>query len=59
MMTFPRRELLAAMQAQMIYITMRIVDGFQTAVHDREYNSNMLFAYKVYTLRFQIFAASC
>ncbi|KAF6787886.1 C6 finger domain [Colletotrichum sojae] len=48
-MTYSRSELFAAMQAQIIYITMRLVDGFQPDVYSREYNANMLLAYKVYT----------
>ncbi|KAF6838967.1 C6 finger domain [Colletotrichum musicola] len=45
--TYSRSELFAAMQAQIIYITMRLVDGFQADVYSREYNAKMLLAYKL------------
>lgn len=41
-------DVFAAMQSQLIYIMMRVVDGCCGGeVQGREYNTNMLLAYKV------------
>ncbi|KAL0943087.1 C6 finger domain [Colletotrichum truncatum] len=48
MPNWSKYEIFAAMQAEIIYIMMRVVDGCARTPQHREYNMNMLFAYKAF-----------
>lgn len=47
MVNYSQYDVFAALQAELIYIIMRVVDGGGAPTENRDYNMAMLFAYEV------------
>ncbi|KZL73736.1 C6 finger domain-containing protein [Colletotrichum tofieldiae] len=54
MINYTKHEVFAALQAEVIYIIMRVVDGGGTSAENRDYNMAMLFSYAAFWKQFMM-----
>ncbi|TDZ39104.1 hypothetical protein C8035_v005749 [Colletotrichum spinosum] len=58
MATYSKFEIFAALQAAVIYLTMRLVDGCNRSDQDPIYNTEILWAYKHFWKQYILVTAS-
>ncbi|OHE92222.1 hypothetical protein CORC01_12458 [Colletotrichum orchidophilum] len=54
MTNYNRQDIFASLQAELIYIIMRLISGEGSTSEDRDYNTRMLLAYEALWKQFMI-----